>query len=117
MNHEKPTMAAMSGKKRDRRSDHTDKLPTPPNTKDNKLLCADDRVAIGRKQVKELVQCEGKEQGTGDRDDGTIIFYDASTAKTDTSEYSNPTEGLEESLVTLLWLDKLKHVRRPSTQP
>jgi hypothetical protein len=40
MNPEKPTMAAKTGEKRDHRSDHTDKLHTPPNIKDTKLLCA-----------------------------------------------------------------------------
>jgi len=60
MTPEKPTMADMSGGKRDRISDHTDKPPSTPNTRDTKLLCNDDKVAIGKEKEGKLVEIEEK---------------------------------------------------------
>jgi hypothetical protein len=66
---ETPTMADMSGEKRDRRSDHTDQPPTTPNIKDTKLLCADDKVAIGRKKEEELVEPDSNTDDKANNDD------------------------------------------------
>jgi hypothetical protein len=60
MTDEKPTMADMSGGKRDRSSDHTDKPATTPNTRDSKLLCNDDKEPIGKGNEGKLVEIEQK---------------------------------------------------------
>jgi hypothetical protein len=60
MTPEKPTMVDMSGGKRDRSSDHTDKPATTPNTRDTKLLCDDDMEAIGKGNEGKLVEIEQK---------------------------------------------------------
>jgi hypothetical protein len=80
---EKPTMADMSGEKRDRRSDHTDNPHSSPNIKDTKLLCADDQVAIGKQKNEEIV--ENKENGTSDEfkadNGGELTRYDSPLPK------------------------------------
>jgi hypothetical protein len=59
-NPENPTMAAVSGGKRDRNSDDTDQTTNSPNSKDSKLLCANDKVAIGKKKGEETVEIAQK---------------------------------------------------------
>ena len=60
MTPEKPTMANLSSGKRDRISDHTDKPVTTRNTRDTKLLCDDDKDAIGKGIEGKLIEMEQK---------------------------------------------------------
>jgi hypothetical protein len=53
-NTEKSTMATVSGEKRDRNSDNTDQPTSSPNSKDAKLLCANDKAPIGKPKDEEM---------------------------------------------------------------
>ena len=77
MTPEKPTMADMSGGKRDRISDCTDKPPSTPNTRDNKLLCNDDKVAIGKGNDGKIVEIEDKLDSVkiGTDDDDVVASF------------------------------------------
>jgi hypothetical protein len=54
MTTEKSTMATVSGEKRDRNSDNTDQPTSSPNSKDAKLLCANDKAPIGKPKDDEM---------------------------------------------------------------
>ena len=77
MTPEKATMADMSGGKRDRISDHTDKPPSTPNTRDTKLLCNDAKVAIGKEKDGKIVEIEEKLDSVkiGTIDDGVVASF------------------------------------------
>ncbi len=60
MSPEKTTMADMSGGKRDRVSDYADQPVTTPNTRDSKLLCNDNKLAVGNKNDEKTVETEQK---------------------------------------------------------
>jgi hypothetical protein len=60
MTPEKPTMAIVSGEKRDRNSDNTDKPISSPNLKDTKLLFANDKVTIGKEKGEETIEITQK---------------------------------------------------------
>jgi hypothetical protein len=79
---EKPTMADRSGEKRDRNSDDTDKPPSTPNTKDNKLLRDDAKEPLGNYVEDETMENEDKGDFVyHDADEGALILFDSEASK------------------------------------
>ena len=53
---EKPTMADMSGEKRDRNSANTDQPVSTTNTKDAKMQCSDDKAPLAKQNDAETIE-------------------------------------------------------------
>jgi hypothetical protein len=64
-NDEKATMAPASGEKRDRNSANTDQPHYSPNPQDTKLLCVNDKDAIGRPMAKESIESANSADSKG----------------------------------------------------